>query len=408
MEPASPAATAGAGARRVGGHVPELDGVRGIAIALVMALHFVNNMVPPTGPIQFAAVKLTNYGLWGVDLFFVLSGFLITGILADTKGQPGYLRNFFARRALRIFPLYYAVLLVLTVLVPVTMLSAIDPELLEVRRLRPWLWTYLTNVHLGGETTFSIPYVSHFWSLAVEEHFYLVWPFVIAALPGRPAMRACVGLGALALVARIAASVVAPDRLWADVITPCRIDALCAGAWFALATRQPDALSHRRARQLLAAGGLGVVGISGLYLLLHRGDAVLLPLRSTALAVFFGAAIHGVARADGLLGLGGLLHQAWLRHLGRYSYGLYVFHGLVAYAMHRAGAPAWFAGRTGWPLVDAAFMITFGVTCSYALALASYHSLEQPFLSLKRYFASTPGWTVTADRSAGGSEILPT
>src|ERR1700759_2473726 len=91
------------------GHMIALDGVRGLAIAMVMAVHFVGDTIP-TNTIERVAVRVSNYGLFGVDLFFVLSGFLITGILFDSKGSTGYFRKFYARRALRIFPLYYAVL----------------------------------------------------------------------------------------------------------------------------------------------------------------------------------------------------------------------------------------------------------------------------------------------------------
>ena len=369
-------------------HVPELDGVRGVAIAMVMALHFVNNQVIPTNLAERAAIKISNYGLWGVDLFFVLSGFLITGILADARGTPGYFVNFFARRSLRIFPLYFGVLLVFTVLVPPAVLGAIDPELLEARARWPWLWSYLTNVYLAPETTFSIPYLSHFWSLAIEEHFYLVWPFVIWGVATRPAMRLCVGLGVAALVLRIYFSVTAPAQLYASVLTPCRIDALCAGAWFALAARDGNGLDRTRTRQLAVTAGLLVAALSIWHFVLHQGASLVLPLRGTALAVFFGAIIYGAAHHDGLRMLNAVLRAAWLQHLGRYSYGLYVFHGIVAYGMHRYGVPVWFDGLTPVHTVNSLLMVGCGVGVSYAIAIASYHGFELPFLALKTRFSS--------------------
>jgi hypothetical protein len=243
-------------------HLPELDGVRGAAIAMVMALHFVNNGITPTNLLERAAVKVTNYGLWGVDLFFVLSGFLITGILVESKNARGYFRNFFVRRALRIFPLYYGTLLILLALASTASLVALEPELLELRDLSPWLWPYLTNVYLGPHTDFSIPYVSHFWSLAIEEHFYLVWPFAIWFLPHRAAMRACVVLGAVALLLRIAFATFAPDQLYASVLTPTRIDSLCAGAWFALAARDGFPLPTGRAALVAWVAGGTIVLLS--------------------------------------------------------------------------------------------------------------------------------------------------
>lgn len=368
--------------------MPALDGIRGLAIVLVMALHFVNNQVVPTNALERAAVTLTNYGLWGVDLFFVLSGFLITGILADARGQPGYFSNFFARRALRIFPLYYGVLLLMTVLVPAGMLAAVDPELVQLREIRPWLWLYLTNFYLGPETSFSIPYVSHFWSLAVEEHFYLVWPFLIFYASTRTAMRICVGLGVAALLLRIGFSIAAPEQLYAGVWTPSRIDALCAGAWFALAARDRTPLAAATVRRLAWLAGGGVVALSAWYFALHLGGGVVLPLRTGVLALFFAAIVHLSAESQGGRWLDRGLTQAWLRHLGRYSYGLYVFHGIVAYGMHRYAAAAWFDTLTGVHTLNVVLMVAAGVGLSYVVSVASYHGFEMPFLALKKRFES--------------------
>src|SRR5690606_2384608 len=183
--------------------VVALDGIRGVAIVMVMALHFICSMSSSDDMASRVAAKLTSYGVWGVDLFFVLSGYLITGILFDAKGRQGYFRSFYMRRTLRIFPLYYAVLVVLIFLVPEGFAVRYAPGLDQLRDVQIWLWSYLTNFHLAETNAFSIPYVSHFWSLAVEEQFYLVWPFIIASLTRRAALTACALFSVAALLCRI-------------------------------------------------------------------------------------------------------------------------------------------------------------------------------------------------------------
>lgn len=366
--------------------IPELDGVRGLAIAMVMAHHFINGGITPDDRVEWAAVKLTNYGLWGVDLFFVLSGFLITGILADSRARSGQLKHFFARRALRIFPLYYAVLLVLLVLVPGSMLARLDPEFLELRRLQVWLWPHIANFYLGPQTDFNIPYLSHFWSLAVEEHFYLFWPFIVWFLPRQTAMRTCIGLGGMALALRIWFSYVAPDQLYAGVLTPARIDSLLAGSWFALAVRRPQGLTSAESLRWMAVGGAGVVLLSMWQIALPSHQAVVLPLRTSVLALFFAAMIHLVATSERMPALRAAFRQAWLRNLGRYSYGLYVFHAIVSYGMHRMQAEALFERWTGHHTPGAILQVSTGVAVSYALAWVSFHVLESPFLALKSAF----------------------
>src|SRR5207244_13039880 len=141
-------------------------------IRLVLAVHFLGN-ADAQSPAERLVAKLGAYGIVGVDLFFVLSGFLITGLLLDSKGAPGYFRNFYARRTLRIFPLYYAVLALLFLVLP--LLVALPPPLEDARTHQVWLWTYTANFYIAAKASWwALTYVSHFWSLAIEEHFYLL------------------------------------------------------------------------------------------------------------------------------------------------------------------------------------------------------------------------------------------
>ena len=238
-----------------GAHLPALDGLRGLAIVMVLFVHFIGDLAPRT-PVERGMVKLANYGIWGVDLFFVLSGFLITGILHDAKASPHYLRNFYVRRTLRIFPLYFGVLLLLFGVLPFLPISY-PAGLSEAARHQGWLWTYTCNVYLARAGSWALPYVSHFWSLAVEEHFYLLWPWVVLALRREALLGACAVGVVFALGLRVALSFAGAGEVALVVLTPCRLDALFIGAFLALAVRsvgiEPVAREARRWLVPLAA-----------------------------------------------------------------------------------------------------------------------------------------------------------
>jgi peptidoglycan/LPS O-acetylase OafA/YrhL len=163
------------GASADGAHVAALDGLRGLAILFVMAYHYI-------APFSFAAdsgvtrkISTIASCLWsGVDVFFVLSGFLITGILLRAKDRPRYFTTFYMRRVLRIFPLYYGALVVIFLVVPCFV--AIEPA--AVKRIydsQGWLWAYSQDIAMvvHNEDYFNVDWlwIGHFWSLAVEEHF---------------------------------------------------------------------------------------------------------------------------------------------------------------------------------------------------------------------------------------------
>jgi peptidoglycan/LPS O-acetylase OafA/YrhL len=372
----------------VGKHVPALDGVRGLAILLVLYHHLVSAV--------FHGLPL--FGWTGVDLFFVLSGFLITGILYDAKGGPSYFKNFYMRRVLRIFPLYYGVLIAVLIVIPFAVEhlgplhrailgrrpGALD-ELHVLQGRQGWLWLYGQNFAMGvlGKPFFLF---NHFWSLAVEEHFYLVWPFLIYLCTRRAAIVMCVVVIVLALALRLAA-VAAGSPLDLYVLTPCRMDALAIGALLALLARGPAGLRPlvRPAAVVTVAIAAAVVGwIVWKGTLDEHADWVVEGPGFTLLALMFGGFLVLSLAADPNRAAGRAVAHPVLRFLGRYSYGIYVFHWPIMVALNLAVPSVRLKERFG--VAGGIAHVLAAATLSIGVAFLSWHLYEKHWLRLKRYF----------------------
>ncbi len=383
----------------VGPHVVVLDGVRGVAILMVLCVHFIGDS-PAYTTVGRALVKLANYGIWGVDLFFVLSGYLITGLLYDSRTSPRYFRNFYIRRTLRIFPLYYAVLAALFILMPALPLTY--PEGLgDSARHQGWLWLYASNWYLAIHQAWALPYVGHFWSLAVEEQFYLLWPAVVLALGRRSLLTACVVVAALALALRCALSFAGAGEVALVVLTPCRFDALCIGGFVALAIRSAGLERVAWiARRCIAPFAVLVLLASVWNALGGTLLDVVLPLRTTLVALTFGAGLAASLTAKPGGTAERLLGNRVICFLGTRSYGLYVFHGIIAYGMveHRGIFDA-LATRVGFGAAMGIEAVG-GASLSILVAAVSYELFEKPILRLKNRLAPASPVRVLRPRPA--------
>lgn len=350
------------------GFIAELDGLRGVAILLVMVHRFWPRT--GTGPMADAA----GAGWIGVDLFFVISGFLIAGILLDTRGEPGYFRNFYARRVLRIFPLYY--LFVGGVLIAFSS----NPEFREHSGSPLWYLFHLGNVP-EGMLNKDVPYwLAPVWSLAIEEQFYLTFPLLVAAVAPHRLGRVLVALIIAAPLIRLATMLAAPDRERIQYLfTLCRLDTIAVGCLLAVVFRSIDL---EKWRETIVRSAAVIVAVAVLFSLdtgLDRTTAVGRTLGYTVVAFGCAAVVALTVLYRGQHETASL-RFAPLAYLGKLCFGLYLLHRpadtIVSAVAARAG-------------IDAAiWLIPVKVAFAVVLATISWRLVERPFLRLKNLFSS--------------------
>lgn len=215
-----------------------------------------------------------------------------------------------------------------------------------------------------------------------------MWPFVVGFLARGAVMRWCVGLGVVAVALRIALSLSGVNETSIFVLTPCRLDTLCAGAFLALATRGPlgASISQRIAPLLWLSGG-ATFGLSAWHAAVGSADSLVLPLRGLAMALFFGFVIFAVCDQGGPELLKRPMRAKWLRWLGKYSYGLYVFHGLISFWMHSRGhLEESLTAATGSHGLAMVGEVTIGLAASILVSVLSFEFFERPMLKLKSKF----------------------
>ncbi|HLK50613.1 MAG TPA: acyltransferase [Bryobacteraceae bacterium] len=390
VAPHAPAARGG-GSR----YIPELDGIRGIAILLVISFHFGLFAIDSHSTLYTVYRSVVGLGWAGVDLFFVLSGCLITGILLDSKSSRHYFRSFYMRRVLRILPLYYiCVFAFFCIVLPAgNTLAPAWAAGQEWMRVPPgesvWYWLHLSNWRSAYGILQTSP-ITHFWSLAIEEQFYLVWPLVVLCCSEAGLLNVCIGLVLLSAGLRNFPEFQAQVKLHSDFIyrlTPFRIDPLAFGAMLALLSRRAAFREwSRRWLWLPAASGAAVL-LSIVFIL--RSGSYRTEMMSrygyTAVSLIcFAAVAYGLMRAGSRSAGARLLRVPPLVSIGKYSYAMYVLHLPVAFFWPVSVSPYLVAGsRVATGVVSTAL----GTGIAYLLALASWHLVEHRFLRLKERFS---------------------
>jgi peptidoglycan/LPS O-acetylase OafA/YrhL len=358
-------------------HNAALDGLRGVAILAVMLYHFTGSY-KGANPLLRLWSGVAGAGWMGVDLFFVLSGFLITGILYDTAHAEHKVKNFYARRALRIFPLFYAVLFGLLLLTPVLHMHWRPEHLLY--------FFYLSNIDHLLVPDFQLPSqwvnLGHLWSLAVEEQFYLLWPFVVWRVKNRTRLlRIILAVLVAGPILRALLLATGMDALEMSRLLVARADSLLFGGGVALLARGPSP-------DRIPAGKILIISVSllGIFLYFAHGpeasSAWIATVGYSAIAMCSASLI--LLAQEGSNWVTALFDRPLLRFFGRYSYGLYLFHGLYfVYLRHLSGR---LEHRMHSGLLTQLFLAVFGFLLSIALAVLSYRFFEAPILSLKRRF----------------------
>lgn len=360
--------------------VPALDGLRAIAILLVIP-HNVGNFGVSHDWTRLTAV-LAHAGWIGVQLFFVLSGYLITRGLMQSLGRADYYRSFFRRRVLRIFPLYFLTLILFLVVLPV--IVQFPSDVLATYRNQWPLWCFLNN--WTQSSVGSVYWFPHYWSLAVEEQFYFVWPFVIAAAGERRMLGVALGIVIVAVLARALAMVVGMpggvEYLW----TICRMDALALGAALAVLLRSTAACDWMRARALwILTAGAAILLLTGLATRGFAVESVLLRLAGfTAISLGFVslvavAVVGGDARV--VRQFETLLSTRCWRSVAQVSFAMYLFHVPIARVMDPWLSPVLRPLGTAAPVMFCLIV----AAVSYCAGWISYQLLERHCLRVAHF-----------------------
>jgi peptidoglycan/LPS O-acetylase OafA/YrhL len=361
------------------GRIPALDGIRGLAICLVLWWHLavspvranLQNLQNHPGLLRIA--ELGRFTWSGVDLFFVLSGFLIGGILLDASRSPSYFSTFYIRRAYRIIPLYAVIILSTLVLI------AIYGQLGWSRYAKELSYyvVFLQNFRMAATQSFGPLGLGATWSLAIEEQSYLTLPIVVRKISRRVLWRVLLAAVVAAPLLRILCmKFLKMQWIAVYVLMPCRADALCLGVLIAMAIRSPSVWGTIMARRRYVYAALALACVVGIWMLMGHVQPFtteLLGLEYSLLTL-----IYSLLLVSTLISarLSSLFSFPLLRFLGTIAYGLYLFQSLVSFALERVMLHF---GRAADMV--ATFQLSFlAVLTCIGLAATSWRYFEKPLV----------------------------
>ena len=353
-------------------YYPALDGLRGVASLLVVIYHnfgFIN--------------KYFFFGWLGLDIFFVLSGFLITDILLNTLETKHYLRNFYVRRMLRVFPLYYASLVIFLIVLPA--IPGLPIQISYFVNNQVWLWTYLENWLYIFKPSHNQSALNHLWSLAVEEQFYILWPLIILLLRKTKyilifisfVLLLTVGLRYWVWINHI------ENLAYYNLYTFTRIDGICIGCIVALLQKINIKFLEKNTAIIVFV----FAALNFIFFFINREYNFSFPYLAivgyTTVAMLFGLLVYYIVNGGTRI-LTSMFNLAPLKLIGRISYGCYIIHWPL-YLIIGPFLVKWCSQHISF--ISPNFFASAAATIlAYILGYLSYRYFEMKFLVLKKHF----------------------
>jgi len=354
-----------------GGYIPSFDGIRGIGVICVLAAHC------------FPFINIFQIGWVAMDFFFVLSGFLITGILVDSLEKRNYLKNYLGRRVLRVFPLYYLFLVLMFLVIPNIFPGILDQyAYLESKQI--WFWLYAQNWLFSFEGFPHKLYMTHLWSMAVEEQFYLFWPILVWLLRGKKLLFFCLLAIPFSIFFRIYGYHWGMVFPFPYVNTLSRMDSLLIGALVFLMLRHYKSLLEYLALPVFIYTFLGL----GLCIFVLKATYFEKLVPAYTIVDLLAGSCLVFCLSTGPNWIQQFFSIKAFTYIGRYSYGTYIFHYPIYLVLFEK-----FGLQASFPIKVLIGLISIFI--SFGLALLSFRYFETPFLKLKKYFVNAPALPIT-------------
>ena len=366
-------------------HIPSLDGVRGLSLLLVIGFHLQLFGMLAALPLQLQLIASISWV--SVDMFFVLSGFLITSILLRTRESPHYFKNFYVRRILRILPLYYLALFIIFVICPNFSIGSTS-DFSKIYDNKFWFLFYIQNIYIATRHEFFAFGINDLWTLAIEEQFYIVWPLFIYFIQKKWLKATAITIITMVLLMRIV--LVCNDVNWSFnyYFTLCRIDSICFGALGAILLHE----NYTKQQLTTIVRILTIISITGLGIIFYKQEGFLISQNYTSSigftfidALFF---VLIIKLASGKMSiLKKMFEFPFLRFIGKISYCMYIIHNPLIQFSKLYIIPItktndfFYRSLTG----NIVFVIIY-LCIIISISLISWHLFEKWFLKLKRYF----------------------